>query len=94
MDTNFRRNRNLPYKPFSATLLQVRRAWEAHFGGPLPLNLAFRDAALMVIEERGFVAGRDFIQAQSLSAEFLETDYLPYSHPKNLWRVSATNYLR
>lgn len=58
-------NTRVMQRGFNVSLMQIRRGYFARFGVRLPSRMAFRDAAQMVIEDMGYVAGRALLEAQS-----------------------------
>jgi hypothetical protein len=67
------RRRNYPVRPirpappkgFDATALQVRRAYEAHYGEPIPDRMPYVDAGNRMVADLGHDAARALIQGQS-----------------------------
>lgn len=52
-------------QPFTATALQIRRAYEKHFKTEFPGTLPFAHAGLQLIDALGREKGQAFILAQS-----------------------------
>lgn len=52
-------------KPWSATFLQTRRAYQAHYGETIPAGMTYQEAANCLTAALGFDAARTFIQSMS-----------------------------
>ncbi len=61
--------RTTPAKPRptsgTATVLQVRRAWERHYGRRLPDDMTFQTAAAMLCRALGAANSVEFIRSMS-----------------------------
>ncbi len=62
--TNFAITRTHPAKPFDATIMQIRRAYEAFYGEPLPVAMSFVDAGNKLVKDMGPDQARAYIQGQ------------------------------
>ena len=65
-----RRNYPVPYRParrtgFDASALQIRHAYERHYGAPLPTGMPYVDAANLMIADLGHDAARALILAEA-----------------------------
>ncbi len=57
---------------FSASLLQVRRAYEAHYHQPIPPKGTYQEAGNALVASMGLEKAKAFIQSQSNDPNAIE----------------------